>query len=152
MFIFLLLIFLPLIEIVGFILIGEKIGMGLSLLWIGVSASIGFTMLTRGREKLVQRNISSLEHLFNNLCVIVGGLLLIFPGFISDFLALPLLLPPIRHLIFLFLRHRHAHILDDLEKTSEHFAYWNYRPKENGKHSMKTIEGDFKKLGDDKIY
>jgi len=139
-------------EIVGFILISGKIGAGLFLLWIIADVIIGFTLLTQGRKYFVRRNISSAEKLFEDLSIMVGALLLIFPGFVSDFLALPLLIPPLRHWIFLFLRRRHGHILDDLEQTSQHFARWNNPGDRDDRSSMKTIEGDFKKLDDDKIY
>jgi UPF0716 family protein affecting phage T7 exclusion len=154
MFILLLIIFLPLIEIAGFILIGGKIGAGLSLLWVIADAVIGFTLLTtlgknalRKFEKAAATGEPPIEEMFDGICIIVGALLLIFPGFISDFLALPLLIPPVRHWIFLFLKHKHGSVLNDLGKTSQGFTYWYYKSDTT---AAKTIEGDFKSIDEDK--
>lgn len=146
MFIFFLIIFLPLIEIIGFILIGGKIGTGLSLLWVIAAAVIGFTLLTQGRKKLVQRSNSPVEQLFDNLCIIAAALLLIFPGFISDFMALPLLIPRMRQWIFMFLKRRHGDILDDI--AVQQSAYWGPENENDGS-APKTIEGDYKRIDEE---
>ena len=148
MFIFFLIIFLPLIEIAGFILIGGKIGAGLSFIWVIADAVIGYTLLTYWREKLVQRSNSPVEQLFDNLCVIAASLLLIFPGFISDLMALPLLIPPVRRWIFMFLKRRHGDILDDI--AAQQSAYWSPDYRNDGS-APKTIEGDFKKIDEDQF-
>ena len=86
--------------------------------------------------------------MFDGFCIIIGALLLIFPGFISDFLALPLLIPPVRHWIFLFLKYKHGSILNDLGKTSQGFTYWYYEERKDG--GGKAIEEDFKNTDEDK--
>ena len=147
-------IFLPVIEIIGFIVIGGKIGAVLSVLWVIADAIIGFTLLTtlgakalRKLEKAVAAGTAPVEEMFDGFCIIIGALLLIFPGFISDFMALPLLIAPVRHWIFLYLKHKHGDILNDLGKTSQGFTYWYYKSDNT---SVKTIEGDFKSIDQDK--
>ena len=149
-----LMMFLPLLEIVGFIVIGGKIGIGLSLLWIIFDVIIGCTLLAtmggqtlRKAKKSVDADVFPFEEMFDGLCIITGALLLIFPGFISDFLAIPLLIPALRHWIFKFLKYQHTTLLNDLEKNAQGFTYWYYEEKSGG--ASKTIEGSFKRTDDD---
>lgn len=165
MFILILVIFLPLIEVIGFIVIGGKIGVGLSLLWVMTDVIIGVTLLTTLGASALRKAATSaeagtlpVEEMFDGFCIIVGALLLIFPGFISDFMALPLLIPPVRHWIFLFLKQRHDNILNELNKTSQGFTYWYSEERspdgsavrEHKDGGAKTIEGDFKSIDEDK--
>ena len=98
-------VLLPLLEIAGFIVIGGKIGLGASLLWLIGAGMLGSWVL-RGRGGIWARvqtaddDLFMVEGMFDALCLLVAGLLLVFPGFISDFLALPLLVPAVRGLIF----------------------------------------------------
>lgn len=155
MFIFLLVIFLPLIEIAGFIIIGGKIGVGLSLLWMIADFIIGYLLLCsigartlRKSQQSAQTDAYPFEEMFDGFCIIAGALLLIFPGFISDFVALPLLIPPVRHWLFVWLKNKHQNIFNDLSKTSRGFTYWYY--EERTGRSTKTIEGEFTNDGENK--
>lgn len=153
MFVLFLIGLLPLLEIAGFITIGGEIGVGLSLLWVIVDIAAGFTLLSAMGGQTLQKaknsvdaDIYPFEEMFDGICTLTGALLLIFPGFISDFLALPLLIPPLRRWIFAFLKHRHKGILDNISKNTQGFTYWYY--EERG--GSKTIEGDYTRIDDDK--
>jgi UPF0716 protein FxsA len=167
MLLFYMVIFLPLIEIAGFIVIGGRIGAGWSLLWLTADAVIGFMLLTtlgagalRKAGKAADAGTLPLEEMFDGFCIIVGALLLIFPGFISDFMALPLLIPFTRRWIFSFLKRRHSSILNELGKTSQGFTYWYYEERTDGsavkerkeRISVKTIEGNFRYEDKDKKF
>jgi len=152
----LLIVFLPLLEIAGFIVIGGKIGVGLSLLWV-VAATMGGacflaamgTQTMQKAKKSVAADIYPFEEMFDGLCILLGASLLVFPGFISDFLALPLLVAPARRGIFRFLKSRHGSVLDNLSKGTQGFTYWCYEEKKSPIEA-KTIEGDFKRVEGDK--
>lgn len=155
MLVLLILIFLPLLEISGFIIIGGKIGIGLSLLWIIVDAIAGFMLLTtlggqtlRKAQKSTTADAYPFEEMFDGFCIIIGALLLIFPGFFSDFMALPLLLPPVRSWLFKFLKEQHSGFFDNLGKSSQGFTSWYY--EERGPRGSKTIEGEFTSRDDTK--
>ena len=111
-------------------------------------STMGGKTLRKAKES-VQTDIYPFEEMFDGFCIIIGALLLIFPGFISDFLALPLLVPPVRHWIFVFLKYKHAAVFDDLNKRSRGFTYWYYEER-GSDGSIKTIEGDFKSTDEDK--
>ncbi len=147
---------LPLLEIAGFIIIGGKIGVGLSLLWVIADTIAGFTLLATMGGKTLQKAKKSVEadtfpfeEMFDGLCIITGALLLIFPGFVSDFLALPLLIAPVRGWIFKFLKYQHNSILNDLSKSTQGFTYWYYEERKEGG-VTKTIEGDYRHTPEDK--
>ena len=148
-----LVISLPIAEIIGFSLIGGEIGAGSSLLWVVADVFLGFTLLSSlgTRKPENSEKGASAGRIFNDVCIIVGSLLLIFPGFISDFLALPLLIQPLRRMIFLFLKNKHENILNDVEKTSTHFKQWQRPIHKNDNSHAKTIEGDFKKIDEDNV-
>lgn len=104
---FLPLLLLPIFEIVGFVVIGGSLGAGYTLLWLAV-ATAGGVRLMRGRSHNLQEEAQILQDdgifvvqgMFDRLCLFIAGILLVFPGFISDFLAVPFLIAPLRHWIF----------------------------------------------------
>ena len=105
-------LFLPLLEIAGFVVVGKAIGLGPTLLLVVASAVIGLAILRRqgfdALTKLRQRNLPSdlpAERFFGTAMVLLAGLLLIVPGFVTDVIALLLLVPFIRkHLASLLAR------------------------------------------------
>lgn len=94
---------LPFIEIAVFIRVGELIGVwptiALALLGSGAGVIVvraaGFAMLGRARVA-VARNEAPVDELLDGLCILLAGVLLIVPGFVSDALGLLLLLPWLR--------------------------------------------------------
>ncbi|MDE2336501.1 MAG: FxsA family protein [Alphaproteobacteria bacterium] len=157
MFLLPLIIFLPFLEIVGFVVIGGRIGLGWSLLWLLADVIAGLMLLRTmgGRRRRAEQNpadpdAAALEDMFDGVCRVAGALLLIFPGFVSDFLAIPLLVPPLRRLLFLYLK-RHDGVLHNINATSQSFTYWHFtdgNPRETP--PPKTIDGEFRNTGDEK--
>lgn len=97
----------PLLEIAVFILVGDAIGVGPTLLLIVASAVIGLVLLRRhGVDTLrraqvrIDRGEPPVREAFDGLCIAVAGLLLFIPGFISDIFGLLLFLPPVRGWLF----------------------------------------------------
>lgn len=155
MIIFLLTVFLPLLEIAGFVVIGGEIGLGWSLLWVIGATMAGFYfMATMGAQTLhkakksVAADVYPFEEMFDGICILVGALLLIFPGFFSDFLALPLLVAPVRRGIFRFLKYQHESFFNDLGKSAQGFSYWYYEEKNSPPATV--VEGEFKRVEEEK--
>lgn len=98
-----LLIFL---EIAAFIVIGSKIGilstMGLLILSAILGSIIvqhqGLGILARVRQSL-DRGLLPVDDLFDGLCLLIAGSLLILPGFVSDLVGFALLIPAVRQAI-----------------------------------------------------
>jgi UPF0716 protein FxsA len=100
---------LPLLELWGLIRLGTQIGAGLTVLWVVTAAVLGVLLWRRqgtavaldAMRRASQGQIGALAPL-ETMMIGFGAILLIFPGIITDFLALPLLIPPVRR----FLLHR----------------------------------------------
>ncbi|MFD2169470.1 FxsA family protein [Tumebacillus lipolyticus] len=95
-----LLIVVPALEILTMIQVGKIIGGWLTFfLIIGLSALGVYLLSVQGRYTLQQiRNQMEMgmlpgEALLDGACILVGGILLVLPGFLSDALGLLLLIP-----------------------------------------------------------
>ena len=145
---------LPLLEIIGFITIGGRIGFLYSLCWLVAAAMLGFSLLQNLGAPLrdAREKQTSADGMAETLCTLAGALLLIFPGFVSDLLALPLVLPPLRALLLLALRKR-AGFAEGLSRNTQGFTSWYYEERateEHGRNGSQTIEGEFRREDDTK--
>lgn len=103
---------LPILEIAGFVVIGGRIGLGFTLLWLLAAGLLGLALIRHGGLNALLKLQSALNEgrepghsLIDGAVMVTAGLLLIVPGFASDFLALILVLPVTRN----FLLRRAAH-------------------------------------------
>lgn len=104
---------LPLAEIGVFITVGQRIGVGMTLGLILLTAVLGavllrqqgFAVLQRAQRQFDRGSIPVLE-VFEGLCLLVAGVLLLTPGFITDGLGALLLLPPVRQMLYRQVRTR----------------------------------------------
>jgi UPF0716 protein FxsA len=98
---------MPILEIATFILVGQRIGVGPTLLLVLLAGfagvmilrRLGLNALTKLNRTLRRENLSG-EGLAGNFLIAVGAVLLIIPGFLTDIAALLLFLPPVRGLIW----------------------------------------------------
>jgi UPF0716 protein FxsA len=104
-FLFLFLLF-PLLELAVMIKIGSSIGVGWTLILlilstltgIGMLRIAGFTTLWRARMRIAMGEVPEKE-IMQGLTMAVSGSLFVLPGFISDVLALLVLLPVTRKML-----------------------------------------------------
>lgn len=100
---FLLFLVIPVTEISLFILVGQHIGVwatiGIILLTAVIGASLvrqqGLQTLARLRAE-VDRNEMPARTLAEGALILVAGLLLVTPGFLTDTIGFSLLVPPVR--------------------------------------------------------
>ena len=98
---------LPLAEIACFILVGRKIGLfpTLSLVVFSAIAGIllmrvqGFGVLMRLRQASQDGRAPGKEML-DAAMIVVAGILLLIPGFLTDIVGLALFLPPVRSFLW----------------------------------------------------
>lgn len=104
---------LPLIEIAGFVVVGRQIGvlptLGL-VIATGILGAIllriqGFGVMSSIRQEAEAGHDPSRE-LAHGMMVLLAGMLLLIPGFVTDIIGLLLFLPPIRDLAWGYLRRR----------------------------------------------
>jgi UPF0716 protein FxsA len=100
-------ILVPLAEIAVLIRVGSWIGLVPTLALIVLTAVIGtvmlrrqgFAVLTRAQRQLEQGAMPVAE-VFEGLCLLFAGALLLTPGFITDTCGALLLLPPVRAFLY----------------------------------------------------
>jgi UPF0716 protein FxsA len=102
-----------LLELAVLIEVGDRIGTGATLALVLAGVVAGVILVKRGGLGALRRARASLEAgeaptgaLFDIACVVAGGLLFIFPGLVSDLLALPLVFPPTRAALLRWLGRR----------------------------------------------
>lgn len=109
----LLLLALPLAEIAVFVLVGSQIGV-LATIGLVIATTIagslllrvqGFGALSRIRAAM-ETGAPPGREMVHGLMIMVAGVLLLAPGFITDALGLLLFLPPVRDLAWRLLRDR----------------------------------------------
>lgn len=105
---FLLLVGVPLVELYLLIQVGSEIGalptIGLSILTAVIGTFLvrvqGFSILLRVRETVDRGEVPAIEVLDGAL-LLIAGVLLLLPGFITDALGFLLLVPPLRRFLIL---------------------------------------------------
>ena len=103
----LMIIFIPIIEIYLFIKIGSQIGaistisliLFTAILGVFYARYEGFNTLRSAISQLVKNEIPFYE-IISGAAIAMAALLLILPGFLTDFIGLLIIFPPTRKLFF----------------------------------------------------
>jgi len=98
-----LVIAVPVVEIAVFIKVAQGIGV-LAAVLLAIGAGLFGLVLVRAQglrtlmraKAMADRGELPVAEMFDGLCVALAGGLLILPGFLSDLVAIALLLPPVR--------------------------------------------------------
>ena len=115
---------IPLVELALLIKIGSLIGAFNTILLILMTGILGAALtkqqglgtITRIREDMALGRVPS-DELFNGVCILVGGFLLLTPGLLTDALGFSLLIPSARQGIKKYLRYK-------LEQKWEKDNFW----------------------------
>ena len=139
-------IFVPIIEISIFILMGQAIGIWPTILSVILTAIIGATFLKKqGLATWIsaQENFNAgqfpLEDLFKGLCLIFAGILLITPGVFTDCIGFLCFVPSFR----LLLKNIFSNMLVARNTTHVYTDVDEHREK---KKSVKIIDGEFEEI------
>jgi len=104
---FLLLVAMPIVEVATFIEIGGRIGLWPTIALVIATAAIGTAIIRWqgiGLISAVQRQTAEGKmpafEIFSGICLLVGGALLLTPGFVTDTLGFLLLSPGLRRRLF----------------------------------------------------
>jgi UPF0716 protein FxsA len=104
--IFILLLGVPMVEIGVFIEVGGLIGLWPTIAVIFITAAIGTGLLrTQGlavmyrAQEAMSRGEMPLAQVFDGLCLLFAGALLLTPGFVTDAVGFLLFMPPLRALL-----------------------------------------------------
>jgi UPF0716 protein FxsA len=132
---------LPLVEIAGFVLVGGEIGVLPTVALVVLSSIVGsalvrlqgFGVLARIRQQLAEGKNPGRE-VAHGVMILLAGILLLIPGFVTDIVGLLLFVPSIRDLGWRLVKRRLA-AADGVIVTS---TGWGPRPAG----SDKTIDLD----------
>lgn len=97
---------MPIIEIAVFIQAGELIGLWPTIAIVILTAILGTSLmrvqglqtLARAQQEL-DRGEMPIGPLFDGVCILIAGILLLTPGFVTDTMGFLLLIPPLRRAI-----------------------------------------------------
>ncbi len=105
-FLFLAFILIPVIEIAVFIQLGGQIGLWNTIGLIVLTAFLGTALLRaqgigalRRAQESMARNVFPTDELFDGICLLIAGVLLLTPGFVTDAIGFSLFIPPFRRFI-----------------------------------------------------
>jgi UPF0716 protein FxsA len=140
----------PLIEIGVFIQVGGFVGLWPTLGLVVLTAVLGtwqlraqgLATLDRARRQIDQ-GILPAHELFDGLCLLVAGALLLTPGFVTDAVGFLLFLPPVRGALRQFLA---RHVMASAETR-----VWvdGEETRGRGPKDGRVIDGEFEDLTDD---
>lgn len=113
MWLFILFLGIPLIEIALFVQVGGIIGLWPTLAIVIITAVVG-TWLVKSQGNLALNNLRGsfsrlddpTEPLAHGAMILIAGALLLTPGFFTDAIGFALLMPPIRSAVFAYMRKR----------------------------------------------
>ena len=104
--IFLLFIFIPIIEIIIFITVGSNFGILNTVAIILITALIGIYIVRKNGINLLfnaQQNLSKgimpTQEIKGGIFLLISGLLLITPGFFTDFIGFLIFLKPVQNFV-----------------------------------------------------
>ncbi len=140
---FWLVLIIPFVEIYLLLQVGGIIG-ALPTIFLVVFTAVlgawllrqqGFATFKRLQENLAQGKIPAYEMIEGSV-ILVGGALLLTPGFITDMMGFICLIPQFRKKIAKYIIENH------LVQVGGHYQWGNVREKD-------VLEGEFRKDGDD---
>jgi len=142
----------PILEIAVFIEAGERIGLWPTLGTVILTAVVGTALLrvqglstlARARESLEAGQLPVAE-VFDGICLLIGGALLLTPGFVTDAVGFLLLIPPVRLVLVRWFR-------SYLTKSGR-VKMWSDvpspGPRPAGSRSSPVIDGEFEEVVDE---
>tara|TARA_B100001996_G_scaffold373092_1_gene350218 strand:- start:217 stop:687 length:471 start_codon:yes stop_codon:yes gene_type:complete len=100
---FFIFIIVPIVEIILFIIVGDRIGLLATIGVVVLTAIIG-TFLIRHQgiatikkaQESLKENILPVNEAFDGLCILIAGALLLTPGFFTDAIGFSLFIPSLR--------------------------------------------------------
>lgn len=99
-----LLLAFPLVELASLILLGQAVGVGWTLVWVLFTGIAGLMLIQRNGWGMLQRlqqqmlrNASPRAVLKSGMWGLLAGVLIAFPGLVSDALAVPCLVMALLH-------------------------------------------------------
>lgn len=151
-------ILVPVLELVLLIKVGQRIGAWQTVGLVVIMAFTGMLIISQQSLTVFRQSLEAMSQgrppvaqVMDGLFLFVAGILLLVPGFITDILALLLLIPPLRRAIGRWGIDRllvHAHVVTGDDRDGRSAADEMTRPRSPSSQDGPVIEGDFERLGE----
>jgi UPF0716 protein FxsA len=146
------LIVMPVLELTVLIKIGQLVGTWTTILLVVTAAFTGILIISRQSFTVFRQTLEAmsegrapLAQVVDGVFLMLAGALLVTPGFITDLLAIPLLVPPIRRAIG---RWSVSQVLDGVEsRVGKNADEQEGRQSTHPGHGP-IIEGEFERLAE----
>lgn len=145
----------PILEIALFIEIGGAIGFWKTIGVVVLTALVGAALLQqqglatlRKAQASLQENRFPMDEVFDGLCLIFAGALLLTPGFFTDGVGLLMFVPPFRAVLRRGLG-RFLAVRGSIEVYGAGFSAGPHPGPNIGPNTGKVINGDFKDITPD---
>ncbi|GAA5113332.1 membrane protein FxsA [Orbus sasakiae] len=132
------------VEISIFVAVANSIGVLLALIAIIATSIIGLSLVkSQGLKNLaamqqkMANNENPTDEMVKNISLMIGGFLLLIPGFLTDILGALLLLPPVQQFFV-------KRIVPKMKVRS-----YRFQSSQSTKNESDIIEGEFKHKNDD---
>lgn len=109
-------IIIPLLELALLIQVGKYLGVWNTIALVIITALVGAIMMQLEGLRVwnnLQQDLLSLrlptDNIVNGVLVLIGGIMLLTPGIITDIIGLTLLIPPTRALYRIWLKKKFEH-------------------------------------------
>lgn len=142
--IFLTFLAVPIVEIAVFIKVGGEIGLWNTIGVVILTAVLGTWMLRRQGISIlfrIQENLDAnrmpVQELFDGVCLVVAGALLLTPGFVTDALGFLLFVPQVRGALAAAIAAR------VLAKAEVCYTHTHHDGRPTGSGDGPVIDGDF---------
>lgn len=120
----LLLIITPIIDLYILIKASQTMGFWTTILLIILTGIAGFFLaksegkiiLSKIKRELSQGSIPG-EDILNGFCILIGGILLLTPGILTDIIGITMVLPGTRNLYLEYIRKRFTNIIKRGDRT-----------------------------------
>ena len=143
----------PIIEIAVFIEVGGRIGLWNTIAVVIVTAMIGTWMLRaqglrtlENARRSMERQVFPATELFDGVCLLIAGVMLLTPGFVTDAFGFLLFMPPVRTGLRVWIwsvlqRREGARVWAQGEEINPEARGRAGHPADSG-----TIDGDFREI------
>ncbi len=146
-----LVVVMPLIELYFIVQVGHQLGFIPTIALLIVVSAVGSALVKREGLKAFRRFMEAAQsgeqltkEIANGVCILAAGVFLLAPGFISDVLAILLLLPPVR-MVIVRLVGRRIHGKTTVIKgthSGPRVEYKGYLSTSNDVIDVEPLEGD----------
>ncbi len=143
-------ILVPIVEIAVFIKVGDQIGLWPTIGIVVLTAMIGTALLRQqGLSVLfrIQENLAAnripVRELFDGVCLVIAGALLLTPGFVTDTIGFLLFVAPLRRSLANYIGHR---FVAQANVRFHQQGHASHPDMQAGADASPVIDGDFEEI------